>query len=144
MHVRQSIRQAVVTAVTGLTTTSSRVFDSRILPQSASDLPCLRVYATTETSEEATLVNLARVCQIVVQGVARATSEVEDTLDTIAEEVETAIAGAAGITSAGAKEIHIVSTELEFEADGDNPHGMVTLTFAALYHTARATPGTAI
>ena len=141
MHIRQSIREAVVTAVTGLTTTGSRVYDSRILPQAASDLPCLRVYATTETSEEATLVNLARTCNIVVQGIARATSEVEDTLDTIAEEVETAIAGA---TITGCKEIHIVSSELEFEGDGDNPHGMVTLTFAALYHTARATPGTAI
>lgn len=144
MHVRQALREGFVTACTGLATTGSSVFDSRILPQAAASLPLLQIYALSEESEPSTLTNLSRQVRIVVEGIARATGAVEDTLDDIAEEVETAVAGAAGITSAGAKDVILESTEIELDDDHDNPHGIVRLTFIALYHTTRAAPGTAI
>jgi len=47
-HVRQSIRDNVVTAVTGLSTTGSNVFRSRVYPLGTNKLPALCVYADSE------------------------------------------------------------------------------------------------
>lgn len=143
-HVRQTIREAFVTACTGLTTTGSNVYDTRIFPNAQADMPLLRIYAVSESSEYLTVTNLSRESTIVVEGIARATSQIEDTLDTIAEEVETAVAGAAGITTAGAKDVLLIGTEIELDGDGDNQHGMVRLTYQVLYHTTKAAPGTAL
>jgi len=45
-HARQQVRDAVVTAVTGLTTTSTRVYASRVYPHDS--LPSLAVYTLEE------------------------------------------------------------------------------------------------
>ena len=50
-HVRQSIRVNVVTAVTGLSTTGSNVFRSRVYPLGTNKLPALCVYADSEVVE---------------------------------------------------------------------------------------------
>jgi len=42
-HVRQQLREAIATAITGLTTTSTRVFQSRVYPIEVGQLPCLVV-----------------------------------------------------------------------------------------------------
>jgi hypothetical protein len=53
-HVRTQLRDAVVAALTGLTTTGTRVFRNRPDPQAPGNLPCLHVYtdgdATTPES----------------------------------------------------------------------------------------------
>ncbi len=54
-HVRKQIRDAIVTAVTGLTTTGSNVFRSRIYPLESGKLPGLCVYTKSETVEFDTL-----------------------------------------------------------------------------------------
>lgn len=41
-HVRQQIREAVATTLTGLSTTSTRVFQSRLRPLVDADLPAHR------------------------------------------------------------------------------------------------------
>ncbi len=135
-HVRKTIRDDVVTELTGLTTTSTRVFNTRVFPLSQSDMPCLVIYTTQEASEYATLTSLQREVQLVVRGVARATANVEDTLDLIAEEVETAITG-----GSSAKDIMLASTAMEFDGDGDNQFGSIEMVFNILYHTAANQPG---
>ena len=50
-HVRQSIRDNVVTAVTGLSTTGSNVFRSRVYPLGTNKLPALCVYTDSEVVE---------------------------------------------------------------------------------------------
>ena len=47
-HVRTSIRTAIASRLTGLTTTGSRVYPSRIQPLADANLPCLRVYLDEE------------------------------------------------------------------------------------------------
>lgn len=42
-HLRTSLRDAMATAVTGLTSTGSRVHKSRLYPVAADALPCLLV-----------------------------------------------------------------------------------------------------
>ena len=43
-HARQSIRDNVVTAVTGLSTTGTNVFRSRVYPLGENKLPALCIY----------------------------------------------------------------------------------------------------
>ena len=50
-HVRQQIRERVGTVLTGLTTTASRVFESRVYALQDSELPALLIYTKTEDSE---------------------------------------------------------------------------------------------
>ena len=50
-HVRQSIRDNVVTVVTGLTTTGTNVFRSRVYPLGENKLPALCVYTAAEEVE---------------------------------------------------------------------------------------------
>ena len=140
MHARQSIREAAVTALTGLTTTGANVHDTRIFPLSESGLPCVAVYASEETTDRGALGGrLARELDLVVRGYARGTSGVEDTLDTISEEVETALA-----SIAGAKDVVLRETRMEYDGEGDMPIASVEMVFSVLYHTAVGAPGTAI
>ena len=46
-HLRTSLRDAMATAVTGLTSTGSRVHKSRLYPVAADALPCLLVIGLT-------------------------------------------------------------------------------------------------
>jgi hypothetical protein len=50
-HVRQQIRERVATTLTGLTTTGSKVYQSRVYPLAANNLPGLLVFTNSETSE---------------------------------------------------------------------------------------------
>ena len=50
-HVRQSIRDNAMTAVTGLSTTGSNVFRSRVYPLGTNKLPVLCDYSNGETVE---------------------------------------------------------------------------------------------
>ena len=115
-HVRQTIRERVVTDVTGLTTTGSRVFDSRIYPLTSAELPALLVYAPNEEIEYADLKpnrTQLRNLNIVIEAHAKATSSLEDTFDTIAKEVEEAISG--DLTMNGnAKDVRLEDIDTDF------------------------------
>ena len=50
MHVRQQIRSAIITQVTGLTTTGINVFEHRVYPLAEDDLPAIVVSTTSEGS----------------------------------------------------------------------------------------------
>ena len=50
-HYRQQIRERVATTLTGLTTTGSNVFQSRVYPIENTELPCLLIYTREESSE---------------------------------------------------------------------------------------------
>ena len=47
-YIRQSIRDNAVTAITGLSTTGSNVFRSRVYPLGTNKLPALCVYTDSE------------------------------------------------------------------------------------------------
>lgn len=134
-HIRQQIREAVVAAVTGLTTTAGRVHDSRVYKLET--LPALAVYALSEPVEYDTQERprgQTRELELVVEGFAKATASLEDTLDTIAKEVEAALT--ADVTRGGlAKDTLLASTEIALEGGADKPHGVVRLTWLIEYRT---------
>ena len=147
-HVRQQIRERIATNVTGLTTTGARVYQSRVYNLEAENLPGLLVYSNNETSERDTMGILAnqdldRTLELVIEGYASTASNLDDVLDLIAEEVETAVA--ADPTCNGlSKDLFLSETTISLTGEGDSPAGVLSLTFQVSYRTTTTAPGTAL
>lgn len=145
-HVRQQIQERFVTNCTDLTTTAGRVFKSRVYDITQTEVPGLCIYANSETSSRATMQttdSLERTLDVLVEGYVQQTLEMDDTMDTIAAEVETAIA--ADPTCNGlAKDTVLTSTEMTMTGEGDLPGGMVRLTWTVLYFTKTTAPTVAL
>ena len=140
-HKRTSIRNNVTTTLTGLTTTGSNVFESRIYPNELAKLPLLNIYSNTETSELSSIGKIERNLEIMIEGFAKATTNIDETLDTIAKEVEVAMA--TDLTRGGhAKDTFITNTEYELENVGNQQLGVIKITYNVHYLTTKADPET--
>lgn len=145
-HLRKQIREAVATAVTGLSTTGANVFQSRVYALERDELPGLRIYPGSETIVPTTIhspMMQERTLQIRVEAIAQALVDLDDELDQIVKEVEIAIAGmsVAGIaTSIALVDIQ----EPELTGEGEQPLGRTTLTFEVRYFTADNAPDVAL
>lgn len=145
-HVRQSLRSAVVTAVTGLTTTGSRVYTAKVYPAQSTEMPCLQVNTTLEEAVPQDI-NLPGIVErrvtVEVVGMARDTATLADTLDTIAGEVETALGS--GVSVSGTTiELAYQGADIIFSGELDQPVGTVSLRFAATLYTTSNAPGTLV
>ncbi len=142
MHARQAIRGAVATAVTGLATTGSRVFQSRMRAQES--LPCLLVTTNDEAVERIGIDSeQERDIEIQITGLAQSASGLDDTVDTIAEEVETAI-GANPTFSGRVKRMHLTGINVDFDDSLQQPVAAITLRYRATYFTNAGAPGTTL
>jgi flagellar basal body rod protein FlgF len=145
-HIRQQIREYFGTNLTGLSTTGFNVYESRVYPIENSKLPALVIYTKSETSEPIVIGTdrvMSRELSVVVEGYAKATSNFDDTIDTISKEVEEAIA--ADRTLGGlAKDIYLESTQIDFNAEGEKPLGFVSLTFISNYYVKEKNPDVAV
>lgn len=139
-HARRQIREAIAAVVTGLASTGSRVFQSRMRAQEA--LPCLLVVTHDEQIERTGLGDeLERQVDVEITGVAKAAANVDDALDAIAEEVETAIGpnnALGGLVRA--TELRSLKTELDDELE--QPVGLIRLAYRCTYFTPAGAPGT--
>lgn len=144
-HVRKQIREAVVSAVTGLTTTGSNVFEARIFNFNPSNLPALIVSTPSETSFPNSFPTprpIERDLEVLIVGYARENSNLEDKLDLIAKEVETALAS--DLTLGGlCKDLSLSSTKSELTGEGQKPLGIIQLVFNCRYMTKENAPQTA-
>ena len=141
-HVRTTLRDAAITAITGLTTTGSNVYSSRVFALSENKLPCWLVYTNNEDLEPGNMAGKQiRVIELVCEGVARTVNNNDDTLDLMLEELETALTLRDLPT---AKSLDLVAVEVEFSDDGDAPFGSVTATFNVEVHTIAGAPGTSV
>ncbi len=139
-HVRQQLREAVATAVTGLSTTGSRVYQSRVYPLTDSNLPCLLVTSDGDKSEAITVhspYQQERATTIRIEGVAKAVSNIDDTLDTISKEVETAIANS---STAIVKGLIYQGAQIDYDGSGEQPIGKVTMIFTKDLYTLSNAP----
>lgn len=142
-HVRQQIREAAAAALTGLTTTGARVFQSRIRPLRDADLPCLLVNTDEETIDGATIAGmLERTLTLQIRAVAKVADDLDDTLDTMLAEVEVALA--TQTLGGRAKNIELTKIEIELNDDLEKPVGIATASYQVSYYTAAGIPGTAI
>jgi len=142
-HIRKQIRDAAAVLVTGLTTTGANVFENRVHPVEDSKLPALLIYTEREDSEPDTMTSsgrsMARALDLVIEGVAEANTALDDTLDLITVEVETAMA-ADKTFSNKAKDSWLTGTEIELSGKQSHPVGMVRLTYRVEYRTSQADP----
>jgi hypothetical protein len=145
-HVRQQIRDRVITNVTGLTTTGARVFKSRVYPLNADTMPALLVYSTTEDSDIDVMGFpgvLNRIVNVVIEGYVRNITVYDNLIDDICQEVEVAMANDPTINGL-AKNSFLSGTEINYTGEGDQPIGVVTMNYVVQYRTATNAPSVAL
>jgi len=141
-HAREQIRDAIVTLVTGLTTTSTRVHKSRTYNFAQGALPCLNVVCESEELvDELSSPRHTRIADatFVIEGRAQAKSDLDETLDDIAAEVEKAIAADYTLSNK-AHFIWYQGADIEMSEEGEKPIGMIRLFFRVRYQTTVADP----
>ena len=132
-HIRETIRNTVVNALTGLTTTGNRVYANRVDPYLS--LPSLNVLTQDEQVRNdfgAMDTKQIRELRLVIEGRADATTTPDDGLDTIANEVEEAIGSSAEI-DALALDMTLESTAFSYISDGAKPIGLLEMKYILLY-----------
>jgi len=140
-HARQAIREAVVAALTGLPTTGGSVKDTWPYATPPEDMPALRIYTPGEQADDRAS-DLGpiqgRAVTLLIVGYAEGVL-VAETLDTIAAEVEVALA-ASGNLGGLVKLIDYQSMTALVEGETKKRSGEIRLTYSILYRTARADP----
>ena len=132
MHARQQIRDKLKATLTGLATTGANVFDSRVYPHDA--LPSIAIYTLNEELGSESGLKQMRLLNIVLEIRAKATSNLDNTLDTISAEVEAAIFASGDTTLSGkCKDIDFDGVEIELSGDSEQPVGLMIMRFACLY-----------
>ena len=145
-HVRQQIRERVASTCTGLTTTGSNVFQSRVYPLDNVSLPALLIYTKSESSSTDTMgssLGLNRQLEVVIEGYVKTTSDFDDVIDSICSEVETAL-GTDRDLGGLSKSQYLTGIESDFNGEGEKPVGVVTMTYAVQYRTTTTAPDVAI
>lgn len=140
-HLHRQIREAVATDLTGLTTSGARVYPNRLHPFEASSLPGLRIAVESDQVTPLTVhqpVLQQRQIALVVECVAKASADLDDTCDAMANEVEIALAG--GVT-VGSHTLYPVLTGSEYDQEAaGTPAGAKRLTFLVDYACLSTTP----
>lgn len=142
-HAREQLRAAVVTTLTGLTTTGARVTASRVYPHDDAALPSLVVYTPGESLMEGDIPTgdplELRALTLNIEGRAKAAAGIDDTLDDISAEVETAMY--ADQTLGGlAKTLELKSVATTFTGESDQPVGLIELVFEIVYRVDARNP----
>jgi len=142
-HARQQIREQLATTLTGLATTASRVYDTRLYAYD--QLPCLTVFADRDTVDEEKSQATAHWHDLVLRVEARAKAKdaVEDTIDTICAEIEAAIYADITLNNT-VVDVFIEDTQIEYSVEQDQPIALATLTLNASYRVAPGAPTTLV
>lgn len=144
-HARQQVRAAVVTDLTGLTTTGSSVFTARVSALVSTELPAWLVSLRDEQAGFDVPGTLSRSGQVVLEGVAEGGDGLEDKLDLMAAEAEAAIYDADGATMALLMNIGAPVTVIDL-GDPENGQarriGRIRLQIPVVYRTVTTDPTT--
>lgn len=136
-HVRKLIRDNIETALTGLTTTGTNVYQTRVYPIAEDRLPGLAIYTNTEESEFSTVTRprtQIRTLTVSVEIYVKAVTGYDDTVDTSCVEIEEALA--TDVTRGGnAKDTRVVSFEADQSGEADQPVARATLSVEVDYAT---------
>ena len=144
-HVHRQIRGAVVTLLTGLATTGTRVYANRLRPMQDSDLPGLRVFLDDESAEAATAdspTTIKRTITLVVEACAKYSAGLDDSLDQMSKEVEVALKD--GATIAG-RYVPISYIGMAFtDEQSDRPIGVKRMSLNVEAYTKSDAPDTLV
>ena len=141
-HYRQQIRERVATTLTGLNTTGSNVFQSRIYNIEESKLPCLCIYTVSETSEPISMSpprSIEKVLDLVVEIYIKGQNSATD-LDAVVKDVKTQMYSDRLINNL-AKDSYLSTQELTYNGEGDKNIAVGVLTYQVFYHHTEGTLG---
>lgn len=145
-HARDQIRDAVLAAVTGLTTTKKNAFASRVHPVNDTELPCVLVFTREETSERITMSpprTMRNTLTVMVEGYVKLTNGYDDKLDKISVEVTKAIHNSTSLRSV-VRDIYLINTSISLVGDVEKPVAVVSMSWAAEYLTKENDPETLV
>lgn len=145
-HIRKQIRDAVVTLLTGLPTTGSKVYANRVWPLNDAELPGILVMSDADTvnsySEGSVVANtprnVNRTAHLTVQVLTRGAA-IDDQLDQVCLEVEKALAAdrfLGGLSS----NVTLVDTRIQLKGDGEKPTGEASMSYQIEYWVLDTTP----
>lgn len=150
MHARQQIRDAVATAVTGLSATGANVFKTRIHKLEQETLPALLVYTLQEEVAFETMTRpraQQRVLRVAIEIAVQQVLGTDDALDDIAvaveEAIDAAITAGAGIW-ATLRNVTLDSSVVTMSGEGEQRALGMVITYTVLYRTAEGAPETII
>lgn len=135
--IRRQIREHAASRVTGLATTGSRVYQSSVYPLDLTAGPALVVYTPAETHEPTTMGHprmVGNTLTLVIEGYAKATADIDDTLDLISSEVMAAMSGDVSL-GGRCRDCFLSSTQITFSGEGDQPIGSIRMEYTAFYST---------
>lgn len=138
-HVRQQVREEIAGVVSGLTTTGTRVFTSRTYPLSESDLPCLLIKTEQESVDYQTIGRPSqqeREITLVIDAIAKANENLDQTLDTMCKEVEVVIDTVASLS----KNIMLAGTRIEIDDSGSQRIGKASMIYRMKVYTNSDSP----
>lgn len=134
-HARQQIREAVETALAGIT--SATKYTSRVYPLIS--LPAISIYTRREDADdENELLNTTRRytrrLELTVEIAAEAISGVDDTVDTLAVSVEEALESDRTLGGA-CTDIRQLSWSMDLSGDAEKPIALARLVYEIWYRT---------
>ena len=134
-HARQQIREQLETTLTGLNTTGSNVFANRAYDTaSAHLLPALTIYTLDEDLGEESGNKQMRILNVVIEARAKQSVNLDNTLDTIGAEVESALFENSDTTLNGkCKSFNYESMDIALSGEAEQPIGLMTMRFIAQY-----------
>jgi len=142
-HRAESIVERIKTVVTGLTTTSTRVYRGRVYPLQESEVPGLLVYMGQDRIVNVLSQSLMdSMLSVHIDEVVKATGQVDTTLNLIREQVTIALQAdhtltlsyVMGIEESGADEPNL-------SGEGDQRIATMRTTWQVLYRRSRTNPG---
>ena len=149
MHARQQIREAVATAITGLTS-GAPVYQSRVYPAEKQALPALLVYTTSEDVDLDSMLlgdhRALRELTVRVECLSRLATGMDDQLDELCAEVETALTASIddkatpGAVGPLVKLGELAATEIELSDQAENPTGRAVMDWQLVYRVSSADP----
>ena len=143
-HVRQQIRDQIVTTLTGLTTTETRVSSTPVY--AAASLPALEIRTTSEDVNLDDLATLGTVqyreLTVEIEAKVSQANNADDLLDTVCKEVEVAMA-ADHTLNGKAKDSHYTGGTFE-RTEGEQPIHLATLTYVVHYRVDVSDPETLV
>lgn len=147
-HARRQILDKVITTLTGATGAGSNVSVARLYVIDPPVAGAIHATYTNDTTipEDAYMGEPRETVHdltVQIEIYARVVDTIEANLDALAVETETALG--ADCTLGGLCEIfRLTDSTLELSVDADVPHGVLTLTYTALYRVAANDPETII
>ena len=144
-HARTQIRNAIFgildTAIANITIQKSRIY-----PIGSGKLPAILIYTRQENLQDSSLSKPRtqfRNLSLVIEVIAKANNDLDQTLDDLAVQIEEALFVD---TSLGGlvKDTILQTTDIQYLDEGDKPHGVMVMTYTITYAVQETTPETLI